>query len=307
MGWAPLYVGYDNYVPGYPVYYNHWSFVPCGNFYGGPVYSYVYPTSWVQTSFYGTTVVTGYVGTNIYGPPQGFIAAHSAVPIRAVPVIHGESPGMASMGGHWGGGAITVFHPASMPAYQPGRSNPAVMREREQPVLAGSESIPQRCGHPQRVGLQQQQPAISGQPRRAANHHPSGKRRAFLLRATSPDADPLAARTDQAHAGCRRGTPPCSGDRGPQPAPNPQPGAGATGTRSATADGPAFQPPAVAPCCGAGGAAANRPVASSGWNNYHSPAPTPAYHPQPIANRPTSANNGSARRTYAPAPANKRR
>jgi hypothetical protein len=95
IGWAPLYVGYDGWVDNYPVYYDHWNFVPCEHFYGGAVYSYVYDPSYVRTVFYSTQVSTGYVGTTSYGPPTTYVAAHSAVPITTTPMVHAASPAAA--------------------------------------------------------------------------------------------------------------------------------------------------------------------------------------------------------------------
>jgi hypothetical protein len=128
IGWAPLYVGYDRWSDDYPVYYDHWVYVPCEHFYGGSVYQYTYPTSYVRTTYYSTHGVSGYVGTTSYGPPTTFVAQHSAVPITPVQVVHAATPVQASSGRSYTGGAVQVFQPASTRVYQPNRAAPSAIR-----------------------------------------------------------------------------------------------------------------------------------------------------------------------------------
>lgn len=126
IGWAPLYVGYDAWVDGYPVYYDHWNFVPCEHFYGGPVYAYIYEPTYVRTVFYSTQVSTGYVGTTSYGPPTTYVAAHSAVPITTTPMTHAATP--AAAGQTTSSGAVAVYQPPTTQVYNPTRPAPVALR-----------------------------------------------------------------------------------------------------------------------------------------------------------------------------------
>lgn len=126
IGWAPLYVGYDTWVDDYPVYYDHWVYVPCDHFYGGEVYTYVYAPTYVRTVYYNTHPAVGYVGTTSYGPPTTFVAAHSATPITTTPVYHAPSPAQATAGHGYNGGAVAVYTPPQTKAYNPSQpSSPA--------------------------------------------------------------------------------------------------------------------------------------------------------------------------------------
>jgi hypothetical protein len=128
VGWAPLYVGYDYWVDSYPVYYEHWVYVPCEHFYNTPVYTYAYSTQYVRTTYYSSTVVNGYVGTTNYGPPHAFVQQHSAVPIVSSPVVHGASPAGATNGRNYNGGALTIYRPATTSVYQPHIIQPPAVR-----------------------------------------------------------------------------------------------------------------------------------------------------------------------------------
>ncbi|MBS2028280.1 MAG: hypothetical protein JST54_10275 [Deltaproteobacteria bacterium] len=128
VGWAPLYVGYDAWSDDYPVYYDHWVYVPCEHFYGGPVYTYVYAPSYVRTVYYNTSSVHGYVGTTSYGPPTTYVSAHSAVPVTTTQVVHSAQPPGAGQASRYTGGPVHVYQPPSTHVYNPTRSAPTASR-----------------------------------------------------------------------------------------------------------------------------------------------------------------------------------
>ena len=126
VGWAPLYVGYDAWSDDYPVYYDHWVYVPCEHFYGGPVYSYVYSPSAVRTVYYSTSSVHGYVGTTSYGPPTTYVQSHSAVPVQTTQVVHSAQPPAA--GQSFAGNEIHLYQTPSTHIYNPTRTSPSAER-----------------------------------------------------------------------------------------------------------------------------------------------------------------------------------
>lgn len=125
IGWAPLYAGYDGWVDGYPVFYDHWNYVPCNRFWGGPVGAYVYTSVQVQRSFWATRSAGGWVGTQGYGPGYAFVQQHAASPIPTTQLNWANQPGYRAPGAD---GSASFYRPPQLPVYSPSSVAPPVIR-----------------------------------------------------------------------------------------------------------------------------------------------------------------------------------
>ena len=127
VGWAPLAPGFSVYVSSYPVAMSWWTFMPCDDFVGRPVYRYAYGPRDIDRYWRYTrpapprAALYGHAAPAWGGPARGFIetrVGRPVVPVRVHPV---GSPAAASGMGR--GGMVPIFRPegrAAPRAFVPG-------------------------------------------------------------------------------------------------------------------------------------------------------------------------------------------
>ncbi|MHB1844282.1 MAG: DUF6600 domain-containing protein [Deltaproteobacteria bacterium] len=122
-GWTPLEPGWAYgaaWLPSYPVYYDRWTFVSYGGFYGGgPVWRYAVAPDVVRTSIWVSTRPIGVVregGVAFVGPSVQVVERGCGHPVRPVAIAAVGSPGARASGGI--GFYAPHFHAAPRPFVQ---------------------------------------------------------------------------------------------------------------------------------------------------------------------------------------------
>jgi hypothetical protein len=193
VGWAPLYPGFSVTVSaGYPVYYDHWTFVPCNRFVGISVHTVAYPVSYGNTYYHSTSVAHrprhSISSAQAWGgPARPHVENRIGRPIRAAQVVPVAAPPRA--GSH---------APGQVPVYRPDRgSGPRPANPHGHTPGHGSTG-PNGGGPPGHVNR--------GETGSGVNHAPSGAR---------PAPTGSMPRPSGAHGGPSGGTRPApsGGDR----------------------------------------------------------------------------------------------